>query len=415
MKRFVFPVIAAVVVLLFTAIALELIAIGALLLQEGRYVPARARFASQTNTFVQNLVPGEHCGYLDTLFPHPYLGFVHHGNPPCGIPQVNNVGLWGPDFPSARLVDRWVILVTGGSVANQFAQPVQGGPPYLERILNEQYVSPTGKPFLVLNGGDGAWKQPQQAIMFLLYADVLDGVITLDGFNEHYMVGSGLRFEYPANNFHTVNPLVTQSFGELVARWSVGQVRAAAARNALLSRSHAVYSLVSTADDFLARRAESRPKPRTTVESLFALPADWPEERRKSWALAQYEKYMRAMHVVARDYSVREAHFIQPAPAIGKTLTAEEQAVVGDLGYAAVYQEMTDSLLKLSERGIPVTSLLPLFDGERRTVYADPIHLQRNSDGTSFGYELVARRIASDIAKNWELSPSSEGAELQQR
>ncbi len=35
------------------------------------------------------------------FYPHPYLCFVHHDNPPCGLPKgkTNNVGLFGRDFP----------------------------------------------------------------------------------------------------------------------------------------------------------------------------------------------------------------------------------------------------------------------------------------------------------------------------
>src|SRR5205823_4515934 len=94
------------------------------------------------------------CRYVDTLFPHPYLAFVHHGNPPCRL-RVNNIGLFGPDFPSERPTDRFVVLLAGGSVAAQFAGAGPGGVPYLESILNARYESPNGRPFLLLNGSDG--------------------------------------------------------------------------------------------------------------------------------------------------------------------------------------------------------------------------------------------------------------------
>src|SRR5687768_6438406 len=139
---------------------MELIASAYVYAREGRYAPARERFARKTNTFVAGLSSGE-CSYLDALYPHPYLGFVHHGNPPCGMATINNIGLFGPDFPSQRRDDRFVILLTGGSVAAQFAMPLANSPTYLEQFLNSKYLSPNGMPFLVLDGGDGAWKHPQ--------------------------------------------------------------------------------------------------------------------------------------------------------------------------------------------------------------------------------------------------------------
>jgi hypothetical protein len=38
-------------------------------------------------------------------------------------------------------------------------------------MRNDRYESPTGKPSLVLDGGDGGWKQPQQLILMSLYVD----------------------------------------------------------------------------------------------------------------------------------------------------------------------------------------------------------------------------------------------------
>jgi len=403
MKRWLLRLAAAIVTVTLIAISIELMATAYLLVTTGEYVSARERFAGQPNTFVEGLSHDE-CGYLDTLYPHPYLGFVHHGNPPCGIADVNNIGLFGPDYPSARPGDRFVVLVTGGSVAAQFASGVDGGPSYLERFLNDRYVSPTGKPFQILNGGDGAWKQPQSAILFLLYADAVHAVVTLDGFNEHYMLESGYRFEYPANNFHTVNPLANREFGDVVARWMVSRIRRWAAGNSLLSRSQAAYTLIAGADNYLARRATAQPQPQTTVESIFAMPAEWTPPDRKQWALRQYQKYLRVMTHMAADYGVLEAHFIQPAPAVGKVLTPDEQRVVGPLAYRDLYREMANALLTLNERGTPVISLLDIFEDEPRTLYGDAVHLERDAQGNSVGYALMSDRMATDLGRLWGLT-----------
>src|SRR5689334_12717397 len=108
MKRILLPIATGLIALLLLVIGLEVIATAYLYATEGRYIAARVRFASRTNTFVAGLRRDTNCGYLETLFPHPYLGFVHHGNPPCGIPDINNIGLFGPDFPSERRTDRFV-------------------------------------------------------------------------------------------------------------------------------------------------------------------------------------------------------------------------------------------------------------------------------------------------------------------
>ena len=90
-------------------------------------------------------------------------------------------------FPPIKPADRYVVMLIGGSVASQLAQnQAPPAPRYLEEELNKKYVSPNGKPWMVLNGGDGAWKEPQPFILFSLYATSVDAMISLGGFNEHY-------------------------------------------------------------------------------------------------------------------------------------------------------------------------------------------------------------------------------------
>jgi len=383
---------------------LEVLAIVVLSLGEGRYVAARERFHRESNRYIEEVTRGgPRCQYVDSLFPHPYLGFVHHGNPPCGLQGVNNVGLFGADFPNERLSDRFVILVTGGSVAAQFAQIWPGGPKYLEAILNEAYLSPTGRPFLVLNGGDGAWKQPQQAILFLLWSDVVDAVVTLDGYNEVLALGRPTRFDHPANNFAIVNPLAAQSYDEVVRRWTVGRLVGWASQNPVTSRSHAVFMIVRAARALLDPPTGKERQGRTTVDSLFAVPPTWDYERRIDAGLAQYRKYILAMQAIGRDRGIRSAYFIQPVPAIAKPLTPDERAVVGDLGYGPLYRRMVDALLGLRDEGIPIFSLLDIFKDVEEPLYADPIHLRRDNHGESAGYRLMAQEIAHRLRDAWGL------------
>ena len=384
---------------------LEIAAIAYVVVKEGRYLSAQELFHRDQNLFIEQVSTAKSsCRYIDSLFPHPYLGFVHHGNPPCGIPHINNIGLFGENFPVQKRDDRFVVLLTGGSVAAQLGQILGPDKPrYLEEALNAQYVSPNGKPFLVLNGGDGAWKQPQQAILFLMHAAVVDAVVTLDGFNEHYMMMSGLRFEYPASNFMIANPMANYNFGQVVGAWLVGKVAGAVRRNVLLGRSHAAYYLVRAADRFVKSRELLGDSRRTTMQSLFALPSGWSDEKRFAWQMEQYQSYILAMDNVANDRGVLAVHFIQPVPAIGKSLTDKERAVAGKLDYRNVYSRMVKGLLTLRKRSVSVFDLGDIYADEPETLYADPIHLRIEPDGESKGYRLMARRMAENLAATWNL------------
>jgi len=407
-KRAVFKILALFVALAVAAIVVELLANAYLLARDRRYVSARARLAAMHNTFIDDLTRQRtDCRYVDTLFPHPYLAFVHHGNPPCSLP-INNMGLFGPDYPSDRPHNRFVLLLTGGSVAAQFASPGPDGTPYLQSILNRDYVSPNGQPVLLLNGGDGAWHQPQQVILFLLYADAVHAVVTLDGYNERVMVGSRMRFEYPANAFMDVNPLVNAAYSYIVKQWILGRLYGYAVRSRVLSRSEAAYLVLARIDAAIRQDLQSA-QPKTNTSTLFALPPDWDEERRVTWADSQYRKYILAMDAVAAQHDVLVAHFIQPVPAIAKILSEEEQTVVGDLSYRARYQRIADDVLGLARGGTPIFSLLDLFATNPHTVYADVIHLRRGANGESEGYRLMAERIAGTLARAWHLQPKVGG------
>jgi hypothetical protein len=405
LKRSFFRAIAMLLAVAIVTAGVELLANAYLYARDGRYIPARARLEALGNTFIAGATrQNAGCRYVDTLYPHPYLGFVHHGNPPCGLANVNNIGLFGADYPSERPVDRFVVLVTGGSVSAQMMSSGLKGVPYLQAILNRDYESPTGGAFLLLNGGDGGWHQPQQLILFLLYADAVHGVVTLDGFNERYFVGSSVRFEYPPHNFTEINPLLSSSYSDVVKRWAAGRIYGRAQASPVLSRSQAVYLLLTRIDAYIKRQQEEYVAgERTNINTMFALPKEWDEERRVAWADGQYRKYIRAMDAVAAQHDVRVAHFIQPAPAIGKPLTEEEKRVVGDLGYRARYERITGDVLGLAKEGSPIYSLLDLFEHSPQTLYADVIHLRQAPDGASEGYSLMAERMASVLARAWNL------------
>ena len=114
MKQRLFRGISILVGCVLALAAIEATAIAWLYFEDGRYTPAAELFERTQNTYVRDATKGTACRYIDTLYPHPYVGFVHHANPPCGISWVNNVGLFGPDFPVIKLADHYVVMLTGG-------------------------------------------------------------------------------------------------------------------------------------------------------------------------------------------------------------------------------------------------------------------------------------------------------------
>ncbi len=413
MKQRIFGWISSLIGIVIALAVIEVTAIGWLMIEDGRYTPAAELFERTQNTYVRDLTKDKDCRYVDTLYPHPYLAFVHHANPPCGLSWANNIGLLGDDFPTVKRTDRYVILLTGGSVASQLAQNFKPpAPRYLEEELNKRYVSPNGKPFQVLNGGDGAWKQPQAFILFAMYASVVDAVMTLDGFNEHYFFGVGVdaRLERPLSNFAEVNPFVAdENFGDAAIGWVMGRIAGALAATPVLGQSHAMYMIVRGIEGVAKSKDIFKSNKRTTLASLFAMPEEIRKDHDLEFAvqLGLYQKYMRGIEVLAKDYNVKTAYFLQPTPTYGKVLTEDEKKIVGDLSYGPIYRRMVAGILTLRERGMAVFDLGDLLQDEKGTIYADHIHFFRvltpENYGESSGYRLMATRVGRLLAETWGL------------
>jgi hypothetical protein len=411
MKRRIFGLVSTLIGIVLAFALIEVAATLWITVEDGHYTPASELFDRTQNSYVRDMTRHTDCRYVDTLFPHPYVGFVHHANPPCGKPWVNNVGLFGPDFPTEKRTDRYTILLTGGSVASQLAQ--ERAPPaerYLEEELNRHYLSPNGKPFLVLNGGDGAWKEPQPFILFSLYATSVDAVVTLDGFNEQYFFypGTKERLERPLSNFIDVNPFVAdENFGDAAIGWVIGRVAGVLTRIPLLDHSHAAYMLVRGIEALAKSRDTAGSGKRTTLNGLFTLPADIANDPEKLFQtqLGLYQKYERAIEAVAKDNGVRTAYFLQPIPGYGKTLTEDEKRTA-DFDLVDRYRRIVAGMLSLRQRGMAVFDLGDIFAGEKGRIYADRIHCWRDPGpkAESRGYTIMAERVAQDLAQAWGLN-----------
>jgi hypothetical protein len=409
LKRVIFGAISIAAGLVVGLACLELLAIGWLVLKDGHYTSAPVLFERLQNTYVRNATDGSGCTYADTLFPHPYLAFVHHDQQPCGLKHVNNVGLNGVDFPATKRKDRYVVLLTGGSVAGQLGQIAPPpAPRYLEIALNEHYVSPNGMPFVVLNGGDGAWKQPQQLILFALYSNVVDAVVTLDGYNESHMFSpyAAGRLDMPALNFLEVNPIAAQDgFDNVVMSWLAGRVAGTMLQSPVLSRSHAAYLALLAVQQATKGGGRFRSESTEQFARMYALPKELRDDPAAlaDFQLAQYRRYISLMDAIARRENVKSLFFLQPVPAIGKVLTETERQVNPDLTYADRYRRLVTGLEELNKEGVPVVDLLDVFADQRGTIYVDDIHFDRGPKGESLGYTLVAERMAREIAKRWDL------------
>ncbi len=101
------------------------------------------------------------------------------------------------------------------------------------------------------------------------------------------------------------------------------------------------------------------------------------------------------MHGGAEGLGVKSLFLIQPIPGWGKVLT-EQERIVARGADRKLYKEMTDHMVALREQfGIPVYSLLDVFQGTKEEIYKDHAHVNELGD------EIMARRVADLIAEVW--------------
>lgn len=382
----------------------ELLAMGVTVFRTGRLLKLPHDIRSQGNAFALS-VAGQMGGYMDTLHPHPYLAHVHRPTPGSSSP-VNNIGLFGRDMPSRRDESFFTILVTGGSVACQVAGSSEETA-FLEREFRSYRAAGTGRPIRVINGADGAWKQPQQAITVLLYHNAVDAVVTLDGFNEHYCLNGNLtRMEIPSSNYQAVSPLADSSPDSFVKAWWIKNAADTCANLPLINRLHCTYyvhqGLVQWGRSVMRSDSDMAGSSAATA-ALFSLPADWSPKEREDYNFNLYREHIRSIHYLLQPRGIPHLHLLQPVPALYKALTDKEKAVVGDLGYVDVYRRVESMFAELRAEGIPTGSLLRVFETTPSTVYADPIHCvikpgTRPGTFSSTGYKLMAQEIARQLS-----------------
>ena len=159
----------------------------------------------------------------------------------------------------------------------------------------------------------------------------------------NFWPGAEERLERPLSNFIDVNPFVAdENFGDAAIGWVMGRMAGTMAQN----RSSAIACRLHDRARHRGGRQgqghlQGRKNKKTTLNSIFALPADIEGNGDKVFAvqLALYQKYTRAIEAVAKDNNVKTAYFLQPAPAWGKTLTEEERREAGgNLAYPDLYR-----------------------------------------------------------------------------
>jgi hypothetical protein len=355
---------------------------------------------------------------------HPYYGYVTN---PAISPAVDKFGFLGnEDQIQSASPDKIVVAVVGASVATQLAATTYAG----DILRSELKKIPAfqGKQLILLNLGNGAFKQPQAVMTIndiLSRGGHIDVLIALDGLNEialpeaHGNLSEGISPFYPQHWQLLVETKFsadqTDAFDNLRLTRNVRVWLASIFAKPVLRHSITTNLIWRTADAQLAetmaayRAAANKESPKVSAGRLsndrraflgppveYATRRDLYTDIARNWGRSSV-----LLHNIMRAEDGLYFHFLQPNQYIAgsKPMGEHERSVAihpvspyrrpVEIGYPYL-QAMGESL---RGAGIWFEDLTSVFAGIDQELYNDNCcHL--NNDGNL----ILARKIAAVIA-----------------
>lgn len=345
---------------------------------------------------------------------HPYYGFIVDPE----SPGMNRFGFFEKEPFTTRSPDRFVVLILGGSFADQVFY--LGKETMAERLRT--YPAFRDKEIDVVSVALGGYKQPQQMIILsdlLIHGGQYDAVVNIDGFNEidasldNYE--DGLNPFYPNNwKLHARQGIDTASLAQ------VGRIENLREKRRDLRQIFAHVPLRSltftlTLWDVLDHRylssmrqemseLDARLSSGTLPPRVRGPAVDYPDaesvyrEIALVWARASLQ-----MERLCELYGIDYFHFLQPNQYVPetKTFTDEEVRVAVHADYVggdhvrAGYPLLRERSDELRDRGVTFIDLTDVFKDEKRTIYSDfCCHVNE------LGAEILATKIADTIAEH---------------
>ncbi|MFO1076472.1 MAG: hypothetical protein U1E73_01960 [Planctomycetota bacterium] len=350
---------------------------------------------------------------------HPYFGFTYdHANSATSPAGVSEFGFTGTESPlRKRGVDRYVVGIVGGSVAQQFAMFATGA---LQRALAR---SPrlAGRRIEVVALGIGGYKEPQQLLVvetLLALGGEFDCIVNIDGFNEVALVREnvplGVPAWYPRGWARLLDAVPTPEQQRRLGHIAVlaeDRLAAAATGDRLWwSPLAQVWWLARDrrcAADLAALRAEAEraaARPSTAVLG----PGTGGRTVEQSWddMAVLWRRASVQLQQLCTANGIRYFHFLQPNQYVpdSKPIGPDEAKVAIDLdhpwrpavlgGYPLLQREAA----ALRTAGVDYTDLTRVFADVDDTIYTDTCcHFGAR------GNEIVAEHVAAAIRRRIEL------------
>ncbi|MEG4624036.1 hypothetical protein Q5691_06965 [Microcoleus sp. w1-18aA5] len=342
--------------------------------------------------------------------------------------KVNKHGFFSLyEYPFIKTNKNQVIIgFFGGSVANNFAVDE-----YVNRRLSNKlktYSEFANKEIIVLNFGNGGYKQPQQLLIlnyFLALGQELDLVINIDGFNEVALsnLNNKAQVEIGMPSVQHIQPLTGLANNNLSpeAMSSIVQINENKKQlkagidklqTCQLALCHAVTSLqvkqlVNNYQQAVVKYDSQvkQSNPDTANSGIVYIPkADFVLQDAVAFdkmASMWYQSSI-GMNQILSSRKIKYFHFIQPNQyyPTKRAFTAKENEIAIDQkspyieGVKKGYPVLLSKVDDLQKAGVNVFSAVNILDNTKETVYKDAC-----CHYNSVGDEVLANYVSSSIIK----------------
>ncbi|MEG4203521.1 hypothetical protein QUA20_06275 [Microcoleus sp. Pol7_A1] len=362
---------------------------------------------------------------------HPFFGYVlkqgAFTNEKLKL-KVNKHGFFSLyEYPFIKTnKNQFIIGVFGGSVANNFAVDE-----YVSQRLSKKlqsYPEFAGREIVVLNFGNGGYKQPQQLLIlnyFLALGQELDLVINIDGFNEVALsnLNNKAQVEVGMPSVQHIQPLTGLANNNLSpeAMSSIVQINENKKQlkagidklqTCQLALCHAVTSLqvkqlVNNYQQAVVKydRQVTQSNPDTANSGIVYIPkADFVLQDAAAFdkmASMWYESSI-GMNQILSSRKINYFHFIQPNQyyPTKRAFTAKENEIAIDKkspyieGVKKGYPVLLSKVDDLQKAGVNVFNAVNILDNTKETVYKDAC-----CHYNSVGEDVLANYVSSSIIK----------------
>ncbi len=361
---------------------------------------------------------------------HPFFGYVlkqgAFTNEKLKL-KVNKHGFFSLyEYPFIKSNKKqFIIGVFGGSVANNFAVDE-----YINQRLSKKlqsYPEFADREIVVLNFGNGGYKQPQQLLIlnyFLALGQELDLVINIDGFNEVALsnLNNKAQLEIGMPSVQHIQPLtslasnVSPEVMSAIVQINENKKQLKAGIDKLqtcqLALCHAVTSLqvkqlVNNYQQAVVKYdAQVKQSNSDTANSgiVYIPKADsvLPDAAAYDKMASMWYESSIAMNQILSSKKIKYFHFIQPNQyyPTKRTFTAQEKeiAISKDSPYiegvTKGYPVLLSKVDDLQKAGVNVFSAVNILDNTKETVYKDAC-----CHYNSVGEEVLANYVSSSIIK----------------